>query len=636
VAATLLVGASLLAASYLVTVARAQARAAMHPAAAIALESGVPSQTTLKLLQPAKWPPTAGVDEARLQQTAQTDTGDLSGPYGAWVNQDVLWIITPEERADYMRLASDQERDDFIAKFWARRDPPGAPANTFKSEHYARIAYANEHFASDKHVGWRTDRGHVYIVYGKPESIDAHRNGGDSNGAPGYPNEVWHYAHIGGIGDNVDVEFVDTCRCGEYHYTIDRPGQPGIGPGMSNLQQKQAALKLASRILAPGEADLQARMEEDERQLQEVNIRLNSPEFKKQMDDQFIAQAESASVRPTAGAAQGDGAIEGTIIDPTGALVPRAQVTATNTDTGVQVKVVTDNTGKYSLSPLPAGPYNVEVEARGFQKVLQENVRVAAKQQVEVDLKLTVGGLNATISVSAAPDGGTVEAQLYEALPKPGNGLPQRVSAGVAGGNLMYRVDPVYPDIAKKAHVQGVVVLRAVIAKDGTVKDLQYISGAPMLVVSAIEAVQQWKYKPYMLNGELTEVETTITVNYSFEGTASLTEQDHGWAQAEQEYRDLFSAKQVGNGVSAPVLTHQVPPEYTPEARQAKTEGIVLLSLIVDANGVPRIVHVVRGVGNGLDEKAVEAVKQYKFNPGMEDGKPVAVAMNVEVNFKIF
>lgn len=94
--------------------------------------------------------------------------------------------------------------------------------------------------------------------------------------------------------------------------------------------------------------------------------------------------------------------------------------------------------------------------------------------------------------------------------------------------------------------------------------------------------------------------------------------------------------RRIGGGVSAPVLIYQVDPEFSEEARKAKFMGIVTIGLIVDAQGRPQNVHVVRGVGMGLDEKAVEAVKQYKFKPAMEAGKPVPVELNVEVNFQIF
>lgn len=94
--------------------------------------------------------------------------------------------------------------------------------------------------------------------------------------------------------------------------------------------------------------------------------------------------------------------------------------------------------------------------------------------------------------------------------------------------------------------------------------------------------------------------------------------------------------RRIGGGVSAPVLIFSVEPEFSEEARKAKVAGNVLVNLWVDTNGLPSHVHVIRGVGMGLDEKAVEAVKQYKFKPAMENGKPVLVELNVEVNFQIF
>ena len=94
--------------------------------------------------------------------------------------------------------------------------------------------------------------------------------------------------------------------------------------------------------------------------------------------------------------------------------------------------------------------------------------------------------------------------------------------------------------------------------------------------------------------------------------------------------------RRIGGGVSAPILIFSVEPEFSEEARKAKVAGNVLVNLWVDTNGNPSHVHVIRGVGMGLDEKAVEAVKQYRFKPAMENGKPVLVELNVEVNFQIF
>jgi GWxTD domain-containing protein len=154
----------------------------------------------------------------------------LAGPYQKWLNEDVRYIITPEEEAAFLVLPSDQKRDEFIIKFWDRRNPsPGATENIFKEEHYRRLAYANVHFASANVPGWHTDRGHIYILYGPPDEIEAHpsktherliEEGGGTTTV--YPIEEWRYRHIDGHGDNVVIEFVDTCECGDYKMIIDR------------------------------------------------------------------------------------------------------------------------------------------------------------------------------------------------------------------------------------------------------------------------------------------------------------------------------------------------------------------------------------------------------------------------------
>jgi GWxTD domain-containing protein len=155
---------------------------------------------------------------------------ELSHAYQSWLEQDVTYIISDEERKAFHNLSNDEERDAFIENFWLRRNPnPDSPENEFREEHYRRIAYANEHYAAGK-PGWKTDRGHIYISFGPPDDIDAHPGGGayerprDEGGGftTTYPFEIWTYRHLEGIGDNVQVEFVDTCQCGEFHFTLDR------------------------------------------------------------------------------------------------------------------------------------------------------------------------------------------------------------------------------------------------------------------------------------------------------------------------------------------------------------------------------------------------------------------------------
>lgn len=148
-----------------------------------------------------------------------------------WLNEDVIYIISDQERADYKKLTTDQQRDEFITAFWERRNPtPGAPENKFKEEHYRRIAYTTMHFAAAI-PGWKTDRGRIYIVYGPPDSIVRHPRAVCAEGSQPpngdetsrYDWEAWHYQYIAGIGKDVTVEFVDTCGCGEYHLNAMHP-----------------------------------------------------------------------------------------------------------------------------------------------------------------------------------------------------------------------------------------------------------------------------------------------------------------------------------------------------------------------------------------------------------------------------
>jgi GWxTD domain-containing protein len=180
---------------------------------------------------------------------------ELKGAYKTWLNQDVVYIISDEESKAFKSLSNDEERDAFIEQFWLRRNPnPDSPENEFREEHYRRIAYANEHFAAGK-PGWKTDRGHIYIAFGKPDSTDTHPSGGayqrpmDEGGGETstFPFEVWHYRYLEGIGDNIDIEFVDTCQCGDYHFTIDRSEKDALakvpGAGLTQWEEMGMAKK---------------------------------------------------------------------------------------------------------------------------------------------------------------------------------------------------------------------------------------------------------------------------------------------------------------------------------------------------------------------------------------------------------
>jgi GWxTD domain-containing protein len=154
---------------------------------------------------------------------------ELDTPYKKWLDEDVTYIITSEERSAFLRLQTNEEREQFIEQFWLRRNPdPDSPENTFKEEHYRRIAYTNEHYASGI-PGWKTDRGRIYIMWGPPDEVDSHPSGGsyerpaDEGGGETstFPFEDWRYRYLEGIGNNVEIEFVDPTMTGEYKLTMD-------------------------------------------------------------------------------------------------------------------------------------------------------------------------------------------------------------------------------------------------------------------------------------------------------------------------------------------------------------------------------------------------------------------------------
>ena len=184
--------------------------------------------------------------DARQKPVLKADGGQST--YGAWLDQDVRWIITDEERAAYKMLQNDEERDYFIEAFWQRRNStPKSLQNPYKVEHYQRIAYANEQFGTVGIHGWETDRGRIYIMYGQPDQIEYFPSGKPKDDAsettndvvkdsfprvhdgripPGedvslLPLEEWRYRHLEGIGQDVALDFVDVCRCGDYRITLE-------------------------------------------------------------------------------------------------------------------------------------------------------------------------------------------------------------------------------------------------------------------------------------------------------------------------------------------------------------------------------------------------------------------------------
>ncbi|MGA8504814.1 MAG: GWxTD domain-containing protein [Candidatus Sulfotelmatobacter sp.] len=241
--------------------ARAQSDKPAIPSQTPAGTQSAPAATTDPQAQPADDadPLKRKPNEKQKKVQKRALNIELSKTYKKWLNEDVVWIITDQERAAFKQLSNDEERDNFIEAFWQRRDPtPDTEENEYKEEHYRRIAYSNEHFAAGI-PGWKTDRGRIYIMYGPADEVDSHPSGGsyerpmeEGGGETStFPFEDWRYRYLEGIGQEVIIEFVDTCMCGDYHMTLDRSEKDALkytpNAGLTLYEQMGMASK-ASRF----------------------------------------------------------------------------------------------------------------------------------------------------------------------------------------------------------------------------------------------------------------------------------------------------------------------------------------------------------------------------------------------------
>lgn len=222
---------------------------------------------------------------------------ELETPFRKWLNEDVFYIITDEEKTAFKRLATDDEREQFIEQFWMRRDPtPDTQENEYKEEHYRRIAYANERFASGI-PGWKSDRGRIYITFGPADEVEDHPSGGtyqrpieEGGGTTStFPFQKWRYRYIEGIGNDVIIEFVDTTMTGEFRMTMDPSEKDALlyvpNAGLTLMEQMGMASKVDrftrtdGTRLGVGTQALPARMNQFER-LQQFALLQKPPPVK--------------------------------------------------------------------------------------------------------------------------------------------------------------------------------------------------------------------------------------------------------------------------------------------------------------------------------------------------------------------
>ncbi|MGB8523381.1 MAG: energy transducer TonB [Candidatus Acidiferrales bacterium] len=217
---------------------------------------------------------------------------------------------------------------------------------------------------------------------------------------------------------------------------------------------------------------------------------------------------------------------------------------------------------------------------------------------------------------------------------------PVRVPGNVASAMLIHQVTPVYPAAAKEQHIEGTLLLHAIIGKDGTLQNLTYVSGPPILMSSAMEAVKQWQYKPTLLNGEPVEVDTTISVVYALGGKTlkdvmeSAPPPSPGDTSQPDASASTLGHTHIGATVAAAQLIHQVAPVYPPIAKTAHISGTVVLHVIIAQDGTIKDLQYVSGPPL-LMKSAMDAVREWVYRPTLVNDNPVEVDTTVSVVYTL-
>jgi TonB family protein len=202
-----------------------------------------------------------------------------------------------------------------------------------------------------------------------------------------------------------------------------------------------------------------------------------------------------------------------------------------------------------------------------------------------------------------------------------------------------YTVAPDYPKKARKRKIEGPVVLHIRIGEDGKVREVSVVSGDPELAEAAARAVKKWRYQPLLIAGKPTEATRDVTVNFTLENADSALSRE---GQSKEDYDKQIASRiaagelfRVGGAIAPPKLIYGPDPGYTESAKEEHLEGTVVLAVVVGAEGLPHDIRVTRAIGKGLDEEAIDAVRQWRFKPATKDGKPVTVVISVEVTFHL-
>ncbi len=506
----------------------------------------------------------------------------IQAKYQRWLDEEVSYIITSSERQVFLQLKTDGERDIFIDSFWKERDPrPATAENEFKAEHYRRLDYANRKFGSAATPGWMTEEGRFYIILGDAQ--------------PAFMGTLKLRIFEGLREGSIPAENITSSYL-KYMLSANIPSDAALEAEQGQIRKtfnlKDVKLVTESNVNWQSREPQKARhMFRLDGKLYEVSITSkNALSHRFHIAVNEVAEKKSHSLLDT----------EFTI--------PKKNVAVFGFE---------DSSGKPYFVSLREESIGMVADAGAIHGVtggVESGVRGGVEGKVEGGVEGgVVGGVFGGVLGVAQSEEMEKERQEFrkDAVP---------VKGAIKQPKLIKKVEPVYPEEARKNGVQGVVILEAKIDERGRVIGILVLRSVPQLDQAAIDALKQWTYEPMIIDGKPTKALFTVTVRF----------------QLDKEDIEKFAegAVKVTDAIPPPKLIKRVDPVYPVIARQARVEGLVILEARTGLDGRVKNVRVLRSVPL-LDKAAIDAVRQWIYEPMIIDGQPKEAIFTTTVRFEL-
>lgn len=502
-----------------------------------------------------------------LGVTAQTRPEDTLPPkYEKWLNEEVVYVITDMERVVFFRLKTDGDRDFFIESFWKARDPePATALNEFKEEHYRRLAYANEHFSTPATPGWKTDMGKLYITTGG--TFPKLRQGEEPTVRLRFFEGIKQQASP--VPQSIASSYLRSTISASIESEADLDKERSHLATVFNLKEVRPLTE--ANINWPGEGEgnrIYHILSLDGKPYLFTLALLGGPD-KRQFHVSIITEHVSDGKK--------------TVLD-------------------TEIVLPSSNTAIFGFQNDLGQPYFLSLNIASIP---------ASGARPGPD-SLTIWAPDAPKETQAAFEKGAV-----------------RCSRLIPNPRLIKSIDPIYPEIAKQAKVEGFVALDLRIGKTGRVTNVLIRRSVPLLDQAAIDAVRQWVFEPLLVEGKAVDAIMTTAIGFhperSMKGLASVS---FGFL-GEKIIKDAVI---IEGRIPPPKCLKSVPAVYPEIAKQAKIEGFVILAVRTDKEGRVEEVKVLRSMPL-LDQAAIDAVKQWVYEPLIKNGKPQKAVFAVTVGF---